>query len=104
MSAVLTAVIVVNVAVGVGRTVVVVIAVSTVCAVGSVVVPVVHVDPLVCLIVVGGHREGGLIGVDVVSATELLGIVAGQSAVEVVVLESVAAEEGGASKEKTASR
>lgn len=64
-----------------------------------VVVVIIHLDGGVCLLVVGCHGEGGLVGVDVVSA-ELLLVVAGELAVELVVLQSVQTDKGAAAEEK----
>lgn len=64
-----------------------------------VVVVIVHLDGGVCLLVMGCHGEGGLVGVDVVTA-ELLLVVTGELAVELVVLEGVQTDKGAAAKEK----
>lgn len=53
---------------------------------------VIHVDPLVSFLVMGGHGEGSLVGVDVLPAPDLTVVVARQVAVEVVMIEGKAGE------------
>ena len=60
---------------------------------------VVHVDALVGLVIVGRHGEGGLVRVDALAAAAASAVlVAGEVAVELVVLECVAANQRGSSK------
>lgn len=96
------------VAVGVVKVIGVVGSVVTVAAVhGGVVVVVawsimvIHVDPLVSLLVVRCHGKCSLIRVDVVATADLAAVVAGESAVEVVVLQGVGTEEGRSNPEET---
>lgn len=56
---------------------------------------IVHIDALISLVVVGRHREGGLIGVNGgFAAADLAVVVAGEVPMEFPKLEGVAADEG----------
>jgi hypothetical protein len=62
---------------------------------------VVHVDSFISLFVMGRHGECGLVRVDVLAAADFAAIIAWQSAMEVVVLQSVCTKECSSYPEKT---
>jgi len=63
-------------------------------------VALVHVDGGVGFLIMGGHGEGGLIGVDVVGVGELTVVVAGEVAVEFPVVVGKEADDDGEDPEE----
>lgn len=64
----------------------------------------IRMDALICLVVMGSHGEGGLVGVDVLAAAELAVVIARQVAVEVEVCQGVSTDEGATGEEQAAGR
>lgn len=55
---------------------------------------VVHVDSLICLVIVGGHGKGSLVGINVFTTTNLAVVVARKVSMKVVVVQGVERDKG----------